>query len=126
MESKTAKLEIQDDLIILRIHDRIVEELDEVKANLELVESLKSDLQEIKLLIIPGKDGGIAPSAREFVTKRMQVYGAVAFISDSLAKYIIVNHIARFMGMKGRVKVFKSQEKAIIWLKKLEILVETA
>jgi len=120
MRTKTALIEEKEGVVILRIDDKITEDMDDVKANLAVIDSVATDPLEIRVLVIPGNGGGINPEAREFVTKYMRKYGAVGFISDSLAKYLIVNHISRMMGNK-RVRVFKSEEKALFWLKSMVV-----
>jgi len=111
----------EDGIFRMTLNDGVHLEVEDARDNHEY---LRSRLEYLPLYILadPGKETSVSKEVRDF-SFTDEVAGAttnaIAILVNNLAHQIVINFIVRFYKNKTKLKSFKNENEAIVWLRSL-------
>lgn len=108
----------QDGIVIIRIKPDVHLEVEDSKAEQEMLYREKAHLMPMKVMIIPGEGASVSKEARDYsnAPENTKMIKAEAIVVNALAHKIMANFITKFYKIPMPVKVFNNEKKALDWL----------
>ena len=108
----------EDDIVIIRIKDNVHMELEDSRAEREMLYREKAHLLPMKVMIVPGEHASVSKEVRDYsnAPENTKMIKAEAIVVQALAHKIMANFITKFYKTPMPVKIFNNEEKALEWL----------